>query len=116
MSGSTSPENSSVHSQAEPKRLCALIGAFIMAGVLSACAVFPKSTNPAADEAITADVESRLAQDEEFITPGLIDVQTVNGVVYLSGAVGSSLQQQDAETTALQAKNVVQVVNSLCCR
>jgi osmotically-inducible protein OsmY len=99
-----------------PNRLYALIGTFILAAALPGCAVFPKSFDPAADKAITADVKSRLARDPEFITPGLIDVQTVNGVVYLSGTVGTSLQQQDAENAALQANNVVQVVNSLCCR
>ena len=111
-----SPENSSVHVPGAPKRLYALIGASILAGALTGCAVFPKSSNPAADKAITADVKSRLAQDAEFVTPGLIDVQTVNGVVYLSGTAGSNLQQQDAETLARQANNVVNVVNSLCCR
>jgi enamine deaminase RidA (YjgF/YER057c/UK114 family) len=116
MSTLVSPENIAVHTPGAPKRLRALIGAFILAGVLPGCAVFPKSSNPAADKAITADVKARLAGDAEFITPGLIDVQTVNGVVYLSGTAGSSLRQQDAETLARQANNVVQVVNSLCCR
>jgi photosystem II stability/assembly factor-like uncharacterized protein len=110
------PQNSSVYTSGAPNRLYALIGACILAAALPGCAVFPKSSNPVADEAITADVKSRLAQDAEFITPGLIDVQTVNGVVYLSGTAGTSLQQQDAGTLARQAKNVVQVVNSLCCR
>jgi enamine deaminase RidA (YjgF/YER057c/UK114 family) len=111
-----SPKNGSVRIPDAPKRLYALIGTFILAGALPGCAVFPKSFNPAADKSITADVKSRLARDPEFITPGLIDVQTVNGVVYLSGTVGTSLQQQDAENAARQANNVVQVVNSLCCR
>jgi BON domain-containing protein len=111
-----SPENSSVRIPDAPKRLYALIGALILAAALPGCAVFPKSINPAADKAITADVKSRLARDPEFITPGLIDVQTVNGVVYLSGSVGTSLQQQDAGNAARQASNVVRVVNSLCCR
>jgi hypothetical protein len=76
------PQNSSVHTSGAPNRLYALIGACILAGALPGCAVFPKSSNPVADEAITADVKSRLAQDAEFITPGLIDVQTVNGVAH----------------------------------
>jgi BON domain len=116
MSAVISPENGSVRLPDAPKRLYALIGTFILAAVFPGCATFPKSFNPAADKAITADVKSRLARDPEFITPGLIDVQTVNGVVYLSGSVGTSLQQQDAGNAARQASNVVRVVNSLCCR
>jgi osmotically-inducible protein OsmY len=105
-----------VHAPGAPKRIYALMGAFILAAVLSGCAIFPKSSNPAADQAITADVKSRFAQDAEFITPGLIDVQTINGVVYLHGTVGGSLQWQNADDLARQAHNVVKVVNVLCCR
>jgi hypothetical protein len=105
-----------VHNPGALKRLYALIGALVLASALAGCAVFPKSSNPAADKAITLDVKSRFAQDAEFITPGLIDVQTINGVVYLSGTVGSSLQWQNADDLARRANNVVQVVNSLCCR
>ena len=107
----SSPENSSVHTPAAPKRLYALIGAFILAGALPGCAMFPKSSNPTADASINADVKSRLTQHAEFISP--LKVQTVNGVVYLNGKAYTGLQRRDAEGIALQADNVVKVVNNI---
>jgi hypothetical protein len=111
MSTLMSSENSSVPSPRAPKRLYAIIGAFILAGALPGCAVFPKSSNPTADESITTDVRSRLAQDAEFISP--VKVQTVNGVVYLNGKAYTGLQRRNAEGIALQADNVVKVVNNI---
>jgi hypothetical protein len=111
MSTSVSSEIGSVQTPGEPKRLYALIGAFILAGALSACAVFPKSSNPTADASITSDVRSRLAQEAEFISP--LGVQTVNGVVYLNGKTYTGLQRRDAEGIALQANDVVRVVNDI---
>jgi osmotically-inducible protein OsmY len=94
------------------KGLYALIGASILASALQGCAIFPKSSNPTADESITSDVQSRLAQHAEFVTPEF-DVQTLNGVVYLNGEVYTGLQRRDAEAIALQANNVVGVVNNI---
>jgi hypothetical protein len=111
MSTLTSPENSSVHTAGAPKRLYALIGACILAGALPGCAVFPKSSDPTADASITTDVRSRLAQDDELIAP--LKVQTVNGVVYLNGKAYTGLQRRNAEDIALQANNVVKVVNDI---
>jgi hypothetical protein len=105
--------NSSDQTSGARKGLYALIGACILAAALPGCAVFPKSTNPAADNSITADVRSRLAQDGEFIHPGTWDVQTVNGVVYLNGTVWTGLQRRDAEAIARQNSDVVKVVNNL---
>src|ERR1700737_760587 len=100
MNTTMSTGNNSVQSRSEPNRVFALIGAFVLAGALSACAVFPKSSNPAADNAITTDVKARLAQDDEFIHPAEFHVQTVNGVVYLNGKVGTGLQRLRAEDIA----------------
>jgi hypothetical protein len=111
MSTFMSSGNSSVHTPRAPKRLYALIGAVVLAGALSACAVFPKSSNPTADQAITEDVQSRLANNSEFLTP--VKVQTVNGVVYLNGHARTGLQREHAEGIALQANNVVKVVNNI---
>ena len=111
MSTLMSSENSSLHTPRTPKRLYALIGAIILAGALPGCAVFPKSSNTTGDQAITTDVQSRLAQNPEFLSP--VRVQTLNGVVYLNGKTRTGLQRQDAESIALQANNVVKVVNNI---
>ena len=113
MSTFTSAENGSVHTRGSSKDLYALVGAFIVAGVLSGCAVFPKSFNGGADKLVTADVQSRFAEHAELQAPNLLYVQTVNGVVYLSGTVSTDLQRRNAETVALEARNVARVVNSI---
>jgi BON domain len=105
--------NNSVQSPSEPKRIFALVGALVLAAALSACAVFPKSSNPTADSAITADVKSRFAQDAEFIHPAELYIQTVNGVVYLNGKVNTGLQRRRAEDIAREDGRVVKVVNDL---
>jgi hypothetical protein len=113
MNTTMSTGNNSVQSPSEPKRVFALIGAFVLAGALSACAVFPKSSNPTADNAITTDVKSRFAQDAEFIHPAELHIQTVNGVVYLNGKVNTGLQRRRAEDIARDDGRVVKVVNDI---
>ena len=103
----------SLRSARSPKLFYPLIGAFIVAGALSGCAVLPKSSNPSADKSITADVQSRFAQRAELQAPNLLRVQTLDGVVYLSGTVRTGLQRRDAEAAARQARNVARVVNSI---
>jgi osmotically-inducible protein OsmY len=95
------------------KRPYSLIGAFVLAGALSACAIFPKSSNPTADKAITTDLQTRFAQDGEYISPNEFDIQTVNGIVYLNGRVRTGLQKRRAEDIASNNENVVKVVNNL---
>jgi hypothetical protein len=101
------------HTPGAPKRLCAIVGAFILAGALSACAAFPRASNPTADKAITSDVQARFAQDGEFISANSMDFQTVNGVVYLNGRVRTGLQKRRAADIAGDTKGVVKVVNNL---
>jgi len=45
--------------------------------------------------------------------PNLIQVQTLDHVVYLSGLVDTDFQQQMAQSVALQAPGVSRVVNSI---
>jgi len=89
------------------------VAAFILAAALPGCAAFPKSSDPAVDKKITADVEARFGQHAELEAPDLIDVQTINRVVYLSGTVSAGLQREYAESVASRAPGVTKVVNSI---
>ena len=89
-----------------------------LAAALSGCAVFEKCSpeNCATDAKITADVGDMLGQHAEFGPPGTIQVQTINGVVYLNGLVNSDMERQNAETLVMRIPNVKDVVNSLSSR
>jgi osmotically-inducible protein OsmY len=100
------------------KTLSAATLVVILAAALSGCAAFGKCSpeNCATDVKITADVADMLGQHAEFGPPGTIQVQTINGVVYLNGLVNSDMERQNAETLVLRLPNVKDVVNSLSSR
>jgi osmotically-inducible protein OsmY len=100
-------------SKSSTNKLRALAAAFILAAALPGCAVFPRSSDPAVDKKITADVEARFRQHPELEAPNLIDVQTINRVVYLHGTVSAGLQREYAESVASRAPDVKEVVNSI---
>jgi hypothetical protein len=100
-------------SKSSTNRLRALVAAVILAAALPGCAAFPRSSDPAVDQKITADVEARFRQHRELEAPDLIDVQTINRVVYLSGTVSAGLQRDYAESVASRAPGVTKVVNSI---
>jgi osmotically-inducible protein OsmY len=75
--------------------------------------MFPQSSNPAADQKITADVETRFGQNAALEAPNLLNAQTINRVVYLNGLVSTGLQRTEAESVANQAQGVEEVVNSI---
>jgi osmotically-inducible protein OsmY len=100
-------------SKSSTNRLRALVAAFILAAALPGCAAFPQSSDPAVDQKITADVEARFRQHPELEAPDLIDVQTINRVVYLNGTVSAGLQREYAESVASRAPGVTKVVNSI---
>jgi osmotically-inducible protein OsmY len=85
----------------------------ILAAALPGCAVFPQSSNPTVDQKITADVERSFGQHAELEPPNLLEVQTINQVVYLNGTVSTGLQRRDAESVARQVQGVKKVVNSV---
>jgi len=49
----------------------------------------------------------------ELEAPNLLQVQTIDRVVYLSGSVATGLQRRDAEAVANQVQGVSKVVNSI---
>jgi hypothetical protein len=95
------------------KKLHAFVAALIVAAALPGCAVFPQSSNPTDDQKITSDVETRFGQHTELEAPNLLEVQTINRVVYLNGTVSAGLQREYAESVANQAPGVAKVINSI---
>ncbi len=65
------------------------------------------------DAAITAAVHGLYRQHPAIEAPNLIDVQTLDGVVYLYGAVDTDMQRQLAASVALEAAGVKRVVNAI---
>jgi hyperosmotically inducible protein len=94
------------------EQLYALAFAFTLTGVLPGCATYEKCglEGCAGDAKITANVQARLAQHPEI---GRIEVQTLNGVVYLNGVVGQGLQRETAESTARNTPGVTKVVDNI---
>jgi osmotically-inducible protein OsmY len=86
-----------------------------ISGVLSGCAVFDKCTpeNCATDKQITRDVNEVLAQHRELGPPGTVRVQTINGVVYLTGTLNSDFEIRTTEDLVRHVANVRDVENNM---
>lgn len=67
----------------------------------------------AADAQITAAVSARLARQPVLRAPNRVYVQTLGGVVYLSGEVATDLQREIAAGAAREAPGVHAVVDSI---
>ena len=113
MRSSTSIDRSVFQTSTRTKKILAFVAALSVAAALPGCAVFPRSSNPAVDQKLTADVETRFGQYAELEAPNQLNVQTINRVVYLNGLVSTALQQRDAELVANQVQGVDRVVNSI---
>jgi hypothetical protein len=89
--------------------------ALTLAGVLPGCAAYTKCgfSGCPGDAQITADVRALFDQHPELEPPNLINVRTLDHVVYLSGLVDTDSESQMAEAVALQAAGVKKVVNSI---
>jgi osmotically-inducible protein OsmY len=82
---------------------------------LSGCATSEKCgvEGCASDSNITANVHAAFAQHPELGQPNLINVQTVNHVVYLSGHVSAGEMRATAESVARQVKDVARVEDTI---
>jgi osmotically-inducible protein OsmY len=87
---------------------------FIFAA-LNGCAIFPKCSpeNCAADKEINAQVTELFSEHRELGAPAELHIQTIDGVVYLSGAVDTEFEVRHAEALARQVANVKDVENNL---
>jgi|SRR5580698_9842009 osmotically-inducible protein OsmY len=87
----------------------------VFAGGLSGCAVFDKCSpeNCSTDKQITHDVNELLSQHRELGPAGTVRVQTINGVVYLTGTVNSDFEIRSTEALVRQVANVKDVENNM---
>src|SRR6266404_142045 len=65
------------------------------------------------DQRISRDVQALFEEHPALEPPNLIDVRTLDHVVYLNGVVDTDLERQLAESVAAGAQGVARVVNSI---
>jgi osmotically-inducible protein OsmY len=87
----------------------------ILAGALPGCATEGKceSGGCSGDAKITTNVQALFQQHRELGPPNLINVQTLDHVVYLSGEVSASEFSAVAESAVHEVPGVLRVVNSI---
>ena len=95
--------------------LRSLVLAFALASLIPACAAYKKCgmSGCPGDAQITAQVQALFKQHSELEIPSAIGVQTLDGVVYLTGLVDTDFERRIALSIALGAPGVTRVVNSL---
>ncbi|HEU5321406.1 MAG TPA: BON domain-containing protein, partial [Methylomirabilota bacterium] len=91
----------------------AVVGGLVAMLLASGCSLAGRSVGQFVDDkAVTAAVKLRLAA-RRASNLTRVNVDTFEGVVYLSGAVDSALDKSDAEIAAWGVHGVGQVVNDL---
>jgi osmotically-inducible protein OsmY len=85
-----------------------------LGGALCACAGFPHPTPQ--DAKITAQLQSRLRQYPDLNGPSQVYVQTLRGVVYLTGHVLTQPQLDTVESEANATPGVTRVVDNVTVR
>jgi osmotically-inducible protein OsmY len=87
----------------------------VLASVLPGCAAYRKCGfgGCPSDAEITAEVRALFDQHPVLEPPNLLEVRTLDHVVYLNGVVDTDTQRLMAESIAHQAKGVTKVVNSI---
>jgi osmotically-inducible protein OsmY len=95
--------------------LSALTFTIILACALPGCAAYRKCgfDGCPGDAKITANVRALFSQHPVLEPPNLLNVQTLDHVVYLYGLVDTDFEREIAESVALQAPGVASVVNSI---
>ena len=98
-----------------PKPLYALASVLILAGILAGCATNRTcgSGDCSDDAKITANIQAQLKQHPELQPPTLINVQTMDHVVYLYGKVSMGGQRDVPESVAKETPGVTRVVDSI---
>jgi osmotically-inducible protein OsmY len=89
--------------------------ALVLTGALPGCATYTKCGfgGCPGDADITAQVHALFDQYPALEPPNLLEVQTLDHVVYLTGVVDTDLERQMAESVAHEAKGVRKVINSI---
>jgi hyperosmotically inducible protein len=98
-----------------PLRLSALALSVVVGGALAGCAVYEKCgvSGCPGDAEITAQVQALFVKHPELEPPNLLQVQTLDHVVYLTGVVDTDYERQMAEVVAREAPGVTNVINSI---
>jgi osmotically-inducible protein OsmY len=98
-----------------PLRLSALVLSVVVGSALAGCAVYEKCgvSGCPGDAEITAQVQALFVKHSELEPPNLLQVQTLNHVVYLTGVVDTDYERQMAEVVAREAPGVTNVINSI---
>jgi osmotically-inducible protein OsmY len=91
----------------------ALACALILVGALSGCATDQSAAGKMTDEKISAAVQAAINLHPDVGPPNSVRVQTLDHVVYLSGAISQGLMKQTAEDVARQTLGVTRVVNNV---
>lgn len=100
------------------KRPGVLVFTILLSGFLPGCAAYSAYNKCGlsgcpGDAQISAAVRALLDQDAAMRAPNLIYVQTLDGVVYLSGEVATDLQRETAASAALGVPGVRRVVDTI---
>ena len=100
------------------KPLCVLAFVVILTGTLPGCAAYSAYRECGArgcpgDAGITAAVRALLNQHPALGPPNQVYVQTLDGVVYLTGQVATDLQRDSAESATHEATGVSRVINTI---
>lgn len=86
----------------------------LAAGEIGCAAMANCKSEACADDAkITAAVQQQLDHDLQWRAPNVINVQTVDHVVYLSGSVDTAAKKSQAISVARDTKGVDRVVDSI---
>jgi hypothetical protein len=99
----------------KPNKWIAVTGLGALSAALAGCAAYEKCGfhGCPGDAAVTSQVQARFAQHPAIDPPNLLRVQTVDGVVYLTGIVDTDYQRKLATDVAAGAPGVKKVVNSI---
>jgi hypothetical protein len=97
------------------RNISALIAGLILISALSGCAALEKCGFAGCpdDAKITTDVNEQFRQHVDLSLPNLLNVQTLDHVIYLSGTVSSDLQRYQAEEVARQASDGAPIVDTI---
>lgn len=90
----------------------------LLSGVPTGCTLYSEYAKCglrgcAGDAQITSAVRARLYQDAALRAPNLVYVQTLDGVVFLSGEVATELQRDTAVSAAHEIASVRAVVDTI---
>lgn len=91
------------------KVFCSILSTVLLAALLSGCNRGPS------DDTLTQNVRAKISADAALATE-VINVNTLSGVVTLSGTVKSEAEKSRAEQLARSVEGVKQVTNSLTAR